>query len=245
MTRKLAGACAAFVACLVGWPSDGSAQTTNVVEVRVVVKDRSSNTLVNAAIYSRSNCPMYDPSKCYAAGVHRVQRSPSKVSCPQGAEIYARISTPGYYRQSSAGNCFSDDGPIELFVARYDATDWLTLAANGLNKEGKPNEATVLLAEAYQRNQSQDTFEETLKSAAKALGIDPKKALIRDELQKRNVASTELVDAIKKFQKEQGILVDGVLGPQTMKKLAGDRPLRDVIFEFAVQPPTKAADVKS
>jgi|GEM_PF-826681 len=217
--------------------AQASPPAPTVVEVRVIVKDRSSNKPLNAAIYSRINCPNYNDA-CLAVAMHTSSRSPSKLSCPQGAQIYARISISGYYRQSSAETCFPADEPIELFVARYEDADWLKKAGVDLEKKGNTAEATVLFNEAFQVSRSQDTFELTLRSAAKALAADPEKAVVFDPLQNRLVASKELVDAIKTFQKSQGILEDGVLGPQTLQKLGGGRPSSDLIMYFAVQPPS-------
>lgn len=145
----------------------------------------------------------------------------------------------GYYRQSSPGTCFATDEPVELFVPRYEDATWLTRAGIGLEQSGDLGKATVLFNEAFQLDRSPTTFEQTLRSAAKALGLDPDKAIVFDPVQNKRVASKELVDAIKAFQRAQGISADGVLGPQTLQKLGGGRTTPELILHYSVQPPNK------
>ena len=74
---------------------------------------------------------------------------------------------------------------------------------------------------------------------SRGLALDPTNALVFDPQQNRRVASPELVTGIKTFQKKQGLLDDGVLGPRTLEKLGGDQPAPKVLKNFAVQPLAK------
>jgi hypothetical protein len=207
-----------------------------MVEVKVAVKDGSSSLPLSAAIYSRSNCLTYALS-CIATGMHSALASPSKLSCPQGAQIFARTSTPGYYLESTSAPCFQADQPIVLLIARYEDTSWIRRAASDADRAGKSSDAAILFNEAYQLDPSKtDSADQALLATAKALQLNADQALVFDSQQKRKVASPELVNAIKKFQVQQGLQPDGILGSQTLQKLSGNRSSPTVLHEYAVQP---------
>jgi len=242
--RGALGVCSLVTFYLIASAAPGSAQPAQPaprsIEVRVVVKDRSTNEPLRAPIYSRSNCKEYTDD-CIALAMHEAKESPSTVNCVEGAQIYARTKASGYYAQSSPEFCFAIERPIELFFAKYGDPKWLArVGAELSSKPGKSAEAAVLLNEAFQLNRSEETFEGTLRAAAMALKVDPEKATVFDPLQSKRVASQDLVDAIKKFQESEKILVDGVLGQQTLQKLIDGRSTQQLIMEFALQPPNQA-----
>lgn len=213
-----------------------SAQTT--VEVQTVVKDRSSKNPVSAVIYSRATCVTYK-NDCRALGSFDAKKgSPSNLKCVEGAQLFARIVPQGYYQESTAVPCFPSDSPLELWAARDRDHRWLTQTANKLMTQGNAAEATILFSQANGLAPSQALYEQTLTSAAAALGLSANRALVYDAKQRQKVASPELVEAIKKFQAKNGIVADGVLGSQTMGKLVDNRRIPEVIVEYAQTPPS-------
>jgi murein L,D-transpeptidase YcbB/YkuD len=218
-------------------PTSAQPTAPSEVEVSVVVKARTSNALITATIYSAGNCATYNLS-CKDSGRHFASQSPSKIRCPDGYKIYARTDDKRYYIQSTPADCYRG-AKVELLFAEYSDTKWLADAGNALLAQGQANIAVGVFSMRHQLQPSQEALEDTLNAAAIALKVDPQKALYFDRQQGekgKNVASHDLAQAIIKFQREKGLVDDGILGPETLQKLAGDKPIPIVIQGLALQP---------
>jgi hypothetical protein len=222
-------------------PSTGAVP---MVEIMVVVKDRTTKTPVTARLFSTSVCPTY-AENCRSFGAHSAKVSPSRQSCPQGYNIFAVTTDGRYYQESTSAGCDAPqagDPPVELLFARWNDTAWLGKKADQL-KDVKPGVATVIFAEVNQLQPSQVNLENTLRTAGKALNIDESEALFFDPQQGKKVASPKLGEAIKAFQRANKLTDDGILGPATMQKLAGDKPLPTLFKELATISPANDTNI--
>jgi len=189
------------------------------VTVKLVVADRTTNNNIDAAIYSFQTCATYTDS-CIAIDMFSAKNPPLVMKCLKGVKLFGRVSVSGYYAQSTSEICSSNADPILLLATRQRDPAWLLATGRELLASGRAAEAVVFLAESNAQKPSPETSEQTLLAAAKALGVKSDDALVFDPQQNRKVASPKLYQVIKEFQRQNNILTDGVLGPDTMKVLA-------------------------